>query len=97
MPGKPYRLSPLAEQDLESIWLYTFERWSAGQADVYVRALVEAFEGLAAGARYGHPVEVRKGYLKAFAGSHVVYYKDHAGHLDVIRVLHQRQDVSLHL
>ena len=30
-----YRLSPLAEQDLEDIWLYTLREWSADQADRY--------------------------------------------------------------
>ena len=31
--AKPYRLSPLAEADLEDIWLYTFRNWSMEQAD----------------------------------------------------------------
>ncbi len=97
MTGKPYRLSPLAEQDLEGIWLYTFERWNAAQADAYLRSIMGAFEELASGNRRGQPVEARKGYLKAFVGSHVVYFRDQDRHLDVIRVLHQKQDATRHL
>ena len=49
MPVKPYRLSPLAADDLEDIWLYTLRQWSLAQADSYLRTLVAAFEELAAG------------------------------------------------
>ncbi|MFT4193122.1 type II toxin-antitoxin system RelE/ParE family toxin [Ottowia sp.] len=43
------------ETDLEEIWLYTLKRWSMEQADGYLRKLVAAFEGLAAGTRQGSP------------------------------------------
>ena len=94
--AKPYRLSPLAEADLEEIWLYTFRHWSMEQADSYHRNLVAAFEGLAAGAKQGRP-SVLPGFQKYLCGSHVVYFLDHADHLDVIRILHQRQDAERHL
>ena len=35
-----YRLSPLAEQDLEDIWLYTLREWSADQADRYYHSII---------------------------------------------------------
>ena len=37
-----YRLSPLAEADLEGIWLYTFRQWSLEQADDYHRVIMAA-------------------------------------------------------
>ena len=37
---KPYRLSPLAEADLEEIWLYTLRHWSVEQAGSCLRNLV---------------------------------------------------------
>jgi toxin ParE1/3/4 len=49
--GKPYRLSPLAEADLEEIWFYTLKHWSLEQADIYHHSLVAAFAGLAAGTK----------------------------------------------
>ncbi len=88
MTAKTCRLSPLAEQDLEAIWLYTFEHWNSDQADIYLRAIMGMFDALAAGTRTGRPVDVQDGYLKAFTGSHVIYYRDHGDYLAVIRVLH---------
>ena len=54
-----YHLSPLAEQDLEDIWLYTCDRWSLQQADDYHAGFVAAFEQIAAGQRHGQPVSIR--------------------------------------
>ncbi len=48
-----YRLSPLAVSDLEDIYVYTLQTWSAAQAITYHTSLVAAFEGLAVGARIG--------------------------------------------
>ncbi len=93
---KPYRLSPLAEADLEEIWLYTLRHWSMEQADSYHRNLVATFEGLAAGTKQGRP-SVLPDVQKYPSGSHVVYFLDYADHLDVIRILHQRQDAERHL
>ena len=95
--GKSYRLSPLSEVDLEEIWLYTLNRWSMEQADTYHRLLVEAFEGLAGGTKQGRPTDVLPGFHKYLCGSHVIYFIDYPNYLDVIRILHQRQDAERHL
>lgn len=94
--AKPYRLSPLAEADLEEIWLYTAKHWSTEQADTYHQNFVEAFEGLAAGIKQGRP-SVLPDVQKYLCGSHVIYFLTCADHLDVIRILHQRQDVERRL
>ena len=94
--AKPYRLSPLAEADLEAIWRYIARHWSLEQADSYHRNLVAAFEGLAAGTKRGRP-SVLPDFQKYLCGAHVVFFQDFADHLDVIRVLHQRQDAERHL
>lgn len=87
--AKPYRLSPLAEADLEEIWLYTVQHWSMGQADVYYQnLLVAAFEGLAIGMRQGRPSAL-PAVQKSPCGAHVDYFIDDAEHLDVVRILHQ--------
>lgn len=94
--AKSYRLSPLAEVDLEEIWQYTFKHWSRAQADSYHRSLVATFEGLASGVKQGRP-SVFPNVLKYLCGSHIVYFLEYAEHLDIIRVLHQRQDAERHL
>lgn len=94
---KILRFSPAAAGDLESIWTYTADRWGVGQAESYTDALQGACEALATGARLGRPVDVRPGVLKALVGAHMVYFRDRDDHLDVIRILHQRQDMSRNL
>ncbi|KVE30153.1 plasmid stabilization protein ParE [Burkholderia singularis] len=99
MPAKVrvVRLTPLAETDLEEIWLYTFETWSIEQAERYVGELTAAFERLARGEWVGRPSRARDGYLRCLVGSHVVFFRETAHTLDVIRVLHQRMDVDRYL
>ena len=97
MPDKIYRLSPLAEADLEEIWLYTFQQWSMEQADDYLSNLIAAIEGLASGRKTGQKTDVREGYWKYHAGAHVVYFRRSDTGIDVIRVLHGRMDVGKHL
>lgn len=98
MPAsRGYRLTPLAEADLEDIWLYSFTNWSIEQADRYHAGIVRAFEALASGRKAGRPVDIRDGYFKHPVGSHFIYYRVTDGTIDVMRVLHQRMDVGRHL
>jgi toxin ParE1/3/4 len=95
--GRPYRLTPRAEIDLEDIWLYTFQTWSLEQADRYQNDIMAAIAALAKGTKTGRQVDIRAGYLKYLAGSHYVFYRQSDLNLDVIRILHQSMDVSAHL
>jgi toxin ParE1/3/4 len=90
-------VAPLAEADLEAIWLYTFQNWSAEQADSYHADIMSALAGLASGSRFGRDVDVREGYLKYPVGAHLVFYRVRESGIDVIRILHQRMDVARHL
>jgi toxin ParE1/3/4 len=91
------RLTPLAEADLEDIWLYTVKTWSVEQAESYHASIVTAFVGLAKGMKIGRSVDARSGYLKYAVGSHLVFFRLSEKNVDIIRILHQRMDVSLHL
>lgn len=95
---RSYRLSPRARQDLEQIWLYTFERWSQTQADDYFVELTMAFEALAKGHRKGKPIDgVRRGYLSLACGSHFIIYHELGSKAEIIRILHQRMNIGRHL
>jgi len=95
--SREYKLSPLAEIDLEEIWYYSFENWSAEQADKYYGDIIDIFTGLASGLYEGRPVDIRKGYLKYPSGSHVIYYREAKSQIEIIRVLHQMMDTNRHL
>ena len=92
-----YVLSPMAEADLEDIWAYTAETWSAEQAEIYTNDIINVFEELAGGQKKGRPVEVREGYLKALVGRHAIYFQIRSDVIAIIRILHQSMDVERHL
>ena len=93
-----YVLSPRAQDDLSDIWDYTAERWGAEQADEYLRILQHAIEMVADDPRKGRSCdEVRAGYRKYSAGSHMLIYRKIEIGIDVVRVLHGRMDFERHL
>jgi toxin ParE1/3/4 len=94
-----YLLSPAAQADLEQIWDYTRGRWGVDQAEEYLRELQRAIEQAAANPRIGRACdEIRPGYRKLAAGSHLLFYRVTGKEvIDVTRVLHQRMDVDRHL
>ncbi len=94
---KAIAFSPAAQADLDAIWDYSAEHWGPDQADRYTDEIQDACRALASGAKRGRPVDVAPGYLKCPTGSHVVYVRDRGDQLDVIRILHQRQDAEKHL
>ncbi|MFD2839627.1 type II toxin-antitoxin system RelE/ParE family toxin [Populibacterium corticicola] len=93
-----YRLTPAAQHDLSSIWDYTEERWGIRQAELYIGDIRAAIERIADDAERGRPCDdIREGYRRYTVGRHIVFYKENANSVDVIRILHQRMDVTRHL
>ncbi|MEJ5902616.1 type II toxin-antitoxin system RelE/ParE family toxin [Ochrobactrum teleogrylli] len=92
-----YQLTPLAEADLEDIWVYTLREWSLEQANSYITDVMDAFEGLTDGSKRGRLTDIRPGYLKYAVGSHVIYFREHENTLLVVRILHGRMDVGRHM
>jgi toxin ParE1/3/4 len=92
-------LSPAAQKDVEQIWDYTADRWGTDQAEHYLRDLQQAIERAAVNPPIGRSCEeVRSGYRKLPAGSHVVFYRQiDDGAIDVVRIPHQRMDIDRHL
>ena len=72
----PWRLSPLAERDLEEIWLYVAEDASPATADRLIDAIVERFDLLAEQPRVGglRP-EFGAGVRSFTVDSHLIYYR----------------------
>jgi toxin ParE1/3/4 len=93
---KAIAFSPAAEVDIDEIWDYSADRWGPDQADNYIDAIRDACYALAQATKHGRPAKVLPDVQKYLCGSHVVYFLDDSTHLDVIRVLHQRQDAERH-
>ena len=93
-----YVLSPQAEADLGEIWDFTVKTWGEKQAEDYIRLLVGAIEAVAEHPRRGRPCdEVRKGYRRYLAGSHIIFFRKTKSGIDVVRILHSRMDFEQHL
>ena len=93
---KAYRVSRLAEADIDAIYSYTVKNWSGSQADAYYATIIAAFEGLTSGAKIGHAAAI-DGYFALRVGSHSVFYRVADDTVFVARVLHQAMDVESHL
>lgn len=87
-----YKISKEALNDLENIWLYTYETWSERQANRYYNLIIDEIEYLTenpnSGKDYSH---VRKGYLRSKVKSHLIFYKinHRENEIEIIRILHQ--------
>ncbi len=95
-----YFISNEASNDLEKIWLYTYENWSLEQADRYINLIFDEIEFLSKkpklGKDYSH---VREGYFCSGVKSHLIFYRmnieDDA--VEVVRILHQQMDIESRL
>jgi len=95
-----YKISHEASQDIENIWLYTFENWSIDQADRYLNLILDEIEYLAKNPKSGKDFsKVRKGYFRSRIKSHFIFYKINLKNeeIEIIRVLHQRMDIETQL
>ena len=88
----PYRLSALAEQDLEEIWSYVAEDASPATADRLIDAIVDRFELLVEQPRMGRLRPEFGGGVRSFTvENHVIYYR-HDGDVLLARAIHRRRD-----
>jgi toxin ParE1/3/4 len=93
-----YRLTSAALNDLDAIWDYSARTWSAGQADIYIRALADDMDLLVR-----HPEiarerqEIRPPVRLYRSGSHLIVYRIEDGWLDVLRIVHSRQNWTAYL
>lgn len=92
-----FKISNEAKNDIEKIWLYTFENWSLEQAERYFDLIMDEIEYIAKNPNTGKDFsDVRKGYLRTQIKSHFIFYKisHRQDEVEIIRVLHQRMDIE---
>ena len=92
------RLSPAALSDLDAIWDYTLRLWSVDQAETYIRTIASDMSLL-----LRHPeiarerLEIRPAVRVYRSGSHLIIYRIEASWLDVLRIVHARQNWTAYL
>lgn len=93
-----YSLSSKAAADLDEIYEYTILHFGLEQARVYLLGLHERFEMLAAQPTHGRKAEeLAPGLRRVEYQSHMVLYMSKDNGIRIVRVLHQRMDVTRHM
>lgn len=91
-------ISPLARLDLEEIWLYTYNTWSYNQANMYQDELFDGFELIAKDYLIGKDYNsIKAGYRMVQVNHHYIFYVRSGDSVKIIRVLHEKMDLPLHL
>ena len=94
-----FSLTNMAKADLKGIALYTQEQWGRDQRDEYLTMLDVCFHQLAANPLKGKDSsDIRHGYRKLNAGSHVIFYRQTLNNsIEIVRILHGRMDIETQL
>ncbi|MDT8400007.1 MAG: type II toxin-antitoxin system RelE/ParE family toxin [Pseudomonadales bacterium] len=94
-----FKLTNKAREDLIGIARFTEAAWGRNQRRFYLKQMDETFHALAADPELGRScAEIRQGYFKYPRDSHIIFYRlGTESSIEVIRVLHKRMDVALHL
>ena len=91
-------LSPRAEQDIENILRYTGEQWGENQIPTYRDKLIGALETVLTIPNSGHTTaELPETHRLFPVGSHVIVYRVQENVVGVIRILHKRMSIPLHV
>ena len=92
-----YSLRRQALDDLESIWIYSYQEWGAEQADKYIGALLTRFTWLSENPQLGKQrAEIKPGYYCFPEGMHLIFYKITRNGIDIIGIPHQSMDFINH-
>ncbi len=91
-----YIISEKAIYDLENIWLYTLEKWSAEQANRYYKLLIDEIEYIAEDFERGREANhISPGYWVSKVKSHLIFYTvKETSSIVIIRILHERMDIE---
>jgi len=87
-------ISPTAEAEIAAIWDYTAVEHGLDAADDYVADLDTVMRRLLTYPHLGEDSSaIRHGYRRIRAREHVIYYVPREASIEIMRVMHPRQDV----
>jgi len=81
---------------MDEIWVYTLEKWSLGQAELYIDLIRSEIEKIAknpqSGRSYAHVLENCRAYK---VKSHYIFYEIiDENHVEILRILHEKMDME---
>lgn len=90
---KMFKLSNQAENDLNNIWLYTFENWSLKQADKYYNEIKLSVLKLSSNPELGRlKLTTRTKYFVYKINSHKIFYTKEDYGIFIVRIYHKSMD-----
>ena len=94
-----YRISKRAIDDLNDIWVYTFQKLSKEQADRYYDLIIAEIDFIADNYQVGKSAEqTRKNYRVTKIKSHLIFYRKVENEIvEIVRILHQGMDIKKRL
>ena len=91
-------VAPAAQSDLKKIYRYTLESWGAKQAQNYLTHLKQTFKALLKNPGLGRErIELGQKVRSINCQKHIIFYRHIKTELQIIRVLHGRQDPERHV
>jgi plasmid stabilization system protein ParE len=84
-----------AEQDLLSIWRYGADKWSSTAADYHLRKISRACARLLESPELGKARDELIHGLPIPVDPHIVFYRISMTAAEIVRVLHQREDIEI--
>lgn len=98
MPPHQLFISPAAKADLKEIYKYGLRQWGQAQSDKYFESLKDQFWALAERPLIGvERSELLPDARSLPIESHTLFYRVATNTVEIIRVLHARQDPQRHL
>jgi toxin ParE1/3/4 len=88
-----------AVEDLNSIWDYTYRKWSEEQADKYYAMIKFACKGLAENSYSGTEYfGIQRNLLGLKSGKHIIFYHVISeNEIEIIRILHEAMNLKIRL
>lgn len=93
---KEIELTPKAEEDLETIWDYSFRQFGLAKADEYIDRLAAIFDVLATHEIGTRRPELGEDICSLPVEQHMIYFISSYSVVTIIRILSQSQDTSRH-
>ncbi|MGO4709208.1 type II toxin-antitoxin system RelE/ParE family toxin [Chryseobacterium sp. 2TAF14] len=94
MSEKFYILSEFADQDLEDIFNFTFNKFGFDQAEKYLLEIEDIFQNLITNPELGKARnEIKQGLYSFPKDNHVIFYRVLDDHIRIVRILHGSRDV----
>jgi toxin ParE1/3/4 len=98
MPANQLVISPAAKSDLKEIYQYGVQQWGAEQSAHYLDAIKQRLWLLLTQPMLGaERPELLTNTRSLAIQSHIVFYRLNDDQIEIIRVLHARQDPLRHL